>query len=187
MIGNIEQILSFGEKMSETNNQINFVKKIITNYYGLKDENDLMLKTRQRKYITPRHNAMYLLSKLLKVTSVDIGAVFNCDHSTVLHAIKKVEGFLMWDDDLRKELNELERIIKLKNLAIDTKGNIENEFYFIDLNNFISIKGNNNKSIILSGFTMEEVNNMKNINITGSNRFEHKSTGLYILEKKNGK
>jgi len=192
MIGNINQVLSFGEKISERTNQINFLKQIVANYYQLDSVEDLVSKTRKRKYITPRQNARYLIGKLFKITSVDIGAIFNCDHATVLHAVKKVNNFLSWDYDLRKELKELETIIKLKGFAFESKDKATNGFYFVDLNNFISIKGPGNRAIILSGFTMAEASKMRFLDEGKADWFngyremvKHESTGLYILEKIN--
>jgi len=190
MIGNINQVLDIAEKVTARTNQINFLKQIVANYYQLSVV-DFVSKSRQRKYITPRHNAMYLIGKLFKITSIDIGAHFNCDHATVLHAVKKVKGYLTWDEELGKELKELEAIIKLKGLAYESKEKVLNDFYFIDLNNFISIKGPGNRAIILSGFTMPEVSTMKFIDENKSEWFlgyremkKHESTGLYILEKR---
>jgi hypothetical protein len=190
MIGNINEVLNIGEKIAERTNQINFLKQIVANYYQLDSVEHLILKTRQRKYITARHNAMYLIGKLFKITSVDIGTIFNCDHSTVLHAVKKINGFLSWDEDLRKELSELEQIIKLKGFAFESKDKATSGFYFVDLNNFISIKGPGNRAILLSGFTMSEVAKMRFLDEGKADWFlgyremmQHESTGLYILEK----
>lgn len=192
MIGNIDKVIDLGEKVSQRNNELDFLKKVVANYYGLNSELDLLSKSRERFYLTPRHNAMYLMSTLYRVTSIEIGKIFNCDHATVLHAIGKVKDYLTWDEELRKEIKDLEQVIKLKSLANQSKFDISKEFYFVDLNNFISIKGPGKRAIILSGFSKEEVENMRFVDKNKTDWFighremvEHKSTGLYILEKKN--
>ena len=62
---------------------------------------------------------------------------------------------------------------------------IEEQYYYIDLNSIYSIKIDNTKSIILNGFNEEEANafiqSFKNVK---EELKEHQNTGIYILEKR---
>jgi len=73
---------------------------------------DLKSKKKNKAFITPRHTAMYLARQLTGLSLPEIGRCFGGrDHSTVLHAIHKVENmagekpdFQMMLDRLTKEL-----------------------------------------------------------------------------------
>jgi chromosomal replication initiator protein len=58
---------------------------------------------------------MYLMKKLTTSTCADIG-VFWCrkDHSTVVHALEKIEKSRELDPDFVHELTRLEHSIKIK-------------------------------------------------------------------------
>jgi chromosomal replication initiator protein len=61
---------------------------------------DLKSKRRTRELTVPRHVAMYLVHDLLNLSLVAIGSHFGGrDHSTVIHAIRKVEALVASDPD----------------------------------------------------------------------------------------
>ena len=72
---------------------INFKKIIesVTDFYNLK-EKELFLPSRKKELVHPRQIAMYFLRKELKYSYSFIGQKFNKkDHTTIMHACKKIE------------------------------------------------------------------------------------------------
>jgi len=71
---------------------------------------DVLSHRRTQKHVKPRQIAMYLARVMTLQTLPQIGRSFNGrDHTTVLHAIRKIEGLLPHDDDLRETIDEIER------------------------------------------------------------------------------
>lgn len=64
------------------------------------------LKSRVKDIIEARSIIMYLMHKYLRMSSTDVGIVFNKDHATVLHACKKVSGFMDVDKNYRELINK---------------------------------------------------------------------------------
>ena len=48
-------------------------------------------KKRSSNVVLARHTCMYILREGLEKTYEEIGAVFSCDHTTVMAAIRKIE------------------------------------------------------------------------------------------------
>jgi chromosomal replication initiator protein len=72
--------------------------------YGV-SEKDLKGRQRTREIVTPRQVAMYLLREETDISLEEIGrAMGGRDHTTVLHGIKKIEGALDTDVQLRAAL-----------------------------------------------------------------------------------
>ena len=80
--------------------------------YGLR-LSDLRSAKRQRKISEPRQIAMYLVRKLTGASLVQIGAKFGGkDHSTVVHAVKKITTRMSDDLEFRRQVDQLERSIR---------------------------------------------------------------------------
>lgn len=70
---------------------------------------DLKSKTRTKPLVTARQVAMYLVKKHLDKPLVDIGRAFGGkDHTTVINALRRVEGKMHKDPEIKKDLEELE-------------------------------------------------------------------------------
>ena len=88
------------------------IQRAVAAAYGIEFA-ELLAPRRSRQFVRPRQIAMYLSSKLLPVSLPQIGRRFgDRDHTTVLHAIRKIE--LMRQTDLEFEF-------KLKKLMDDLK------------------------------------------------------------------
>lgn len=71
---------------------------------------DLLSPRRARSIVRPRQIGMYLAKQLTTRSLPEIGRRFGGrDHSTVLHAIRKVNELMEKDDELVKEIGELTR------------------------------------------------------------------------------
>ncbi len=70
------------------------IQRVVAEYYNIKIS-DILSKRRSRKVARPRQIAMYLSRKLTKHSLPDIGEAFSGrDHTTVLHACRKIEQLI---------------------------------------------------------------------------------------------
>lgn len=81
------------------------------NYYALK-MTDLKSVRRDRRIARPRQLAMYLSKILTPLSLPDIGTHFERDHTTILHAIKTIEGLLQRDTQLQKDMQKITASLK---------------------------------------------------------------------------
>jgi chromosomal replication initiator protein len=103
----LKEILSAAE-MKVT---IETVKKSVAKYYGITIKD--MDSTKRTKNLTyPRQIAMYLCKEMTDSSFPKIGQSFGGkDHTTVLHACKKISTQLKSDEELKSEIDELTQII----------------------------------------------------------------------------
>lgn len=100
-------------KASEmTRVRIDDILRIIGRHYNV-PRADLLSPRRARSIVRPRQVGMYLAKKLTPRSLPEIGRRFGGrDHSTVLHAVRKIEGLLKTDDQLAREVNLLAKLIE---------------------------------------------------------------------------
>ena len=73
---------------------------------------DLLSNRRTRTIVKPRQVAMYLAKMLTPRSLPEIGRRFGGrDHTTVLHAVRKIEDLVGADTKLAQELELLKRLI----------------------------------------------------------------------------
>ncbi|WP_063503792.1 chromosomal replication initiator protein DnaA [Wohlfahrtiimonas chitiniclastica] len=82
------------------------IQKVVTTYYGLKTA-DLMGKSRAANIAKPRQLAMYVARLLTQHSLPEIGRAFERDHSTVMHACRKVETELKKDYALQRDFETI--------------------------------------------------------------------------------
>jgi len=88
------------------------VMKIVADYYNLKIP-DLKSKRRHQNLTVPRQIAMYMTRSHLNCSYPEIGEKFGGkDHTTVMHAVKKITAELKTDHDLRSQIENIERQIE---------------------------------------------------------------------------
>jgi chromosomal replication initiator protein len=80
-------------------------------YFGL-TRNDLVSKNRSRPLTTARHIAMYLLRETTSLSLIKIGEMFDRDHSTALHGIRKVETDMSARGSTFRQVQDLTRTIR---------------------------------------------------------------------------
>ncbi len=89
------------------------IQKLVSEHFGLKQA-DLLSERRTRSVARPRQVAMWLCKQHTTRSYPDIGRRFGGrDHTTVLHAVKKVEELLTSDDQIARDVEALTR--KLRN------------------------------------------------------------------------
>jgi len=88
------------------------IQKTVADYYRLKIA-DMHSKRRPANIAKPRQIAMYLAKEMTQKSLPEIGAAFGGrDHTTVLHAVKKINGERQNDEQLRHDLHILEQSLK---------------------------------------------------------------------------
>ena len=80
-------------------------------YFSLRRE-DLVSKSRSRPLTTARHVAMYLLRELSALSLIKIGELFDRDHSTALHGIKKIESLMPARGSTYRQVQELTKTVR---------------------------------------------------------------------------
>ena len=88
------------------------IQKKVSVHYNIKFS-DLFSTKRSRQVTLPRQVAMYLAKKLTTLSLPDIGKNFGGkDHTTVLHAVRKIEDSCKEDAALREDINLLSKILQ---------------------------------------------------------------------------
>jgi chromosomal replication initiator protein len=92
--------------------KIEDILKVIGRHYNVARA-DLLSARRSRAVVVPRQIGMYLAKKLTPRSLPEIGRRFGGrDHSTVLHAVRKIEDQMRTDDRLAREVALLIRLIE---------------------------------------------------------------------------
>jgi len=91
---------------------IDDIQKKVASQYNIKVA-EMFSAKRLRAVARPRQVAMYLSKILTPKSLADIGSKFGKkDHTTVMHAVKKIEQLMQEDVDFREEVNMLTRILQ---------------------------------------------------------------------------
>ncbi|MEJ2229429.1 MAG: chromosomal replication initiator protein DnaA [Alphaproteobacteria bacterium] len=92
--------------------KIDDILRVIMKHFGV-NRGDLLSSRRNRSIVRPRQIGMYLAKSLTARSLPEIGRRFGGrDHTTVLHAIRKIESLLAEDAALREEMEVLKRLLK---------------------------------------------------------------------------
>jgi len=100
--------------LSIQNRQISVenIQKTVADYYKIKVA-DMYSKKRPASIARPRQIAMYLAKELTQKSLPEIGELFGGrDHTTVLHAVRKISGERQQLTDLNQQLHVLEQTLK---------------------------------------------------------------------------
>jgi chromosomal replication initiator protein len=91
--------------------RIEDIQRIVARHYNV-SKTELLSNRRTRTIVKPRQVAMYLSKVLTPRSLPEIGRRFGGrDHTTVLHAVRKIEGLSVSDTTLAQELELLRRLI----------------------------------------------------------------------------
>ena len=100
--------------LSIQNRQISVenIQKTVADYYKIKVA-DMYSKKRPASIARPRQIAMYLAKELTQKSLPEIGELFGGrDHTTVLHAVRKISGERQQLSELNQQLHVLEQTLK---------------------------------------------------------------------------
>lgn len=89
------------ERTARADVEIDEIIETVCGYFELRRA-DLLGASRLKKFASPRHIAQYICRKLTSHSYPEIAAKFGGrDHTSVLHAVKKIEDGMASDDNLR--------------------------------------------------------------------------------------
>ena len=90
---------------------IDEIQRRVADYYKLKP-GDLLSARRAREVARPRQVAMYLAKRLTPRSLPEIGRRFgNRDHTTVMHAVKRIDELRLGDRELDADVTHLSRLL----------------------------------------------------------------------------
>lgn len=101
----IQKIL--GKGLENNNQQIKATPKEIisaVSVYFSVNKRDLLSKSRARVVARPRQILMYFLRTELNLPLQEVGKVIGRDHTTVMHAVKKITQLTSSDVDIRQDI-----------------------------------------------------------------------------------
>ena len=91
--------------------RIEDIQRVVSKHYNV-SRSDLLSSRRTRTIVRPRQIAMYLSKMLTPRSLPEIGRRFGGrDHTTVLHAVRKIEELASSDNTLQQEIEMLKRNI----------------------------------------------------------------------------
>ena len=103
----LKDLLALQDKLVNIYN----IQRIVAEYYKIKIS-DLLSKRRSRSVARPRQVAMSLAKELTNHSLPEIGDAFGGrDHTTALHAIRKIKELQDTDSDIREDYKQLMRIL----------------------------------------------------------------------------
>jgi chromosomal replication initiator protein len=91
--------------------KIEDIVKVVSRHYGV-TRGDILSQRRHRSVVWPRQIGMYLAKQMTARSLPEIGRRFGGrDHTTVLHAIRKIEGVLQREPGLKDEIEDLKKLL----------------------------------------------------------------------------
>jgi chromosomal replication initiator protein len=88
------------------------IQKVTADHFGLKQA-DLLSERRTRAVARPRQIAMHICKQLTTRSYPDIGRRFGGrDHTTVLHAVKKIDELIAADEQIARDVDALMRRLR---------------------------------------------------------------------------
>ncbi|MCL2524457.1 MAG: chromosomal replication initiator protein DnaA [Betaproteobacteria bacterium] len=98
--------------VSVRNVSIDNIQKTVADYYKIK-VGDLFSKKRTQAIARPRQLAMWLCREITSHSFPEIGEAFGGrDHTTVIHAVKRIDSLRLKDNELNHDLHVLLQVLK---------------------------------------------------------------------------
>ena len=108
---NISLVKSLIKDDSAIDLNIKDIQSLTSGYFNI-SISDLISSKKVSRYSYPRHLAMYLSKKYTGMSYKDIGHQFgNRDHSTIIYAIKKIDGLKNKKKSITNDLHNIENLL----------------------------------------------------------------------------
>lgn len=105
----LQDLTMFQERKISIDN----IQKTVAEFYGIR-VSDLKGKRRNRQVARPRQIAMALAKELTSMSLPDIGDAFGGrDHTTVIHACKKIDELNRTDSKIEEDYSSLQKILSV--------------------------------------------------------------------------
>ncbi len=110
-VENSEDLLSDLLLKNKMNLTIDCIQETVSSFFNLKIF-DMISSRRSINVARPRQIAMYLCKNLTSFSYPEIGKAFGGkDHTTVMHAVKKISSLCEQDLNLKKQIHDLKKLI----------------------------------------------------------------------------
>jgi len=99
--------------INNSNKSVNveYIQNLVASYFNLNIQ-EMLSPRRSRALARPRQIAMYLAKQHTTNSLPDIGRKFsNRDHTTVIHAVKKIDDLIKKDNSIRQSIIEIKKKI----------------------------------------------------------------------------
>jgi hypothetical protein len=160
------------------NEVVEYIKKIVLIYLNA-PEDYFTRKTRKHEVLKVKQYACYFSKRHTSLSNQVIADAFRLkNHSSIISLMKKIEGYALWDKQTKRELQEIETIIKLRGLSKNERVDFD-KHYYINMNNFKSVKDTPERAIVFIGYDDEEI--IELLQNSPSIR-SHSNTAKFILE-----
>ena len=87
------------------------IQQAVAEYYKISLA-DLLSTRRDRVIARPRQIAMYLTKALTPLSLPDIALCFKRDHTTIIHAVRTIEGLMQQDKKMAAQISEITSLLK---------------------------------------------------------------------------
>ena len=88
---------------------VELIQNTVATHYNLSIQ-EMLSQRRSRSLARPRQIAMYLAKQYTTNSLPDIGRKFsNRDHTTVIHAVKKIDELIKKDNEIKQNVNEIKK------------------------------------------------------------------------------
>lgn len=163
---------------------VEFIRQTVCSFYNVPVER-LSKKTKKSDIVHCRHMIIYLSAKCIDVPLRRLADLcgYNGDHSMILYVKKKIDGYMSWDNKLRKDVTVLMNHIEAS-LYDQKKAKIESIDY-INLNNIVALRENMNRAVLLVGYSQAEIEQLKLLIGNNNNSITFENTGVYLFNDKN--
>lgn len=161
------------------------IKKIVCNYYGM-ELNTLELKTRKFRIVIARKMCIAFIKKYIpQMTYESIGALFNQDHSTIVHAYRHFCGLIEVDREVKEDYNIMLQQVSAQIEALNSHDGNLNGYHFFDLDSVKAIALGKNQFVIFKGIPNDAIELIMKQNFPQANEIiEIVGSGVNILQKK---
>lgn len=104
-------------KKSLTSRTCDNIERLVCTYFGVSIA-QYHSRSRLRPVVNARHLSMYFMREHTGLSLKDIGARSGRDHTSVIHAITAVRGWIATDEEYRQQVAELQVILDRKEDAL---------------------------------------------------------------------
>lgn len=164
--------------------KIETVMKVVAKFKDL-SEDFYAVKSRKREIVLARQMACFLLRDVDPTITYNLIAHFTGqNHATVIHAVETFANLVASDKDIQKQYETLKEMFNTRYMASDLENGRKINVYTVNINNCITIKINEQKSIVLSGYTQDQAEMIGAIcseNETPVKPVKHTNTGIVLI------
>lgn len=91
--------------------KVEHIQRAVAIHFGI-SRDDILSPRRTLNVAHPRQIGMYLCKALTLQSLPEIGRRFGRDHTTILHGVRKIEGRLPFDEQLKRDVDSIKASLR---------------------------------------------------------------------------